>query len=148
MSGFIGLLGGLTSLLENNPQQTGAAANLLSGLLASSGGVSGIVQKFQQAGLGGTVSSWVGNGENLSVTAEEVLKVFPPAQIEALAAQHGLPAGTVTTLLTHLLPHAVDAATPGGEVPPAGSTPNIDFAGLIGRVLGGQAGQRQAPPQA
>jgi uncharacterized protein YidB (DUF937 family) len=147
MSGFLGLLGGLGSLLGNN-EQTGAAGNLLSNVLTSSGGVPGIVEKFQQAGLGETVSSWVGNGTNLSITAEQVLKIFPPAQIEALAEQHGLPAGTVTTLLAQLLPHTVDAATPGGEVPPAGSTPSIDFAGLIGRVLGGQSGHPEAPTQA
>ncbi len=143
MSGLLGLLGGLLG----NGAQTGAAGNLLSTVLADSGGVSGLVGKFQQAGLGGAVSSWIGNGQNLSMTVQEVTKVFPPAQIEALAEQHGIPAGTVTTLLAQLLPHTVDAATPDGTVPPPGATPNIDFAGLIGRVLGGQSGQAQPTMQ-
>ena len=143
MSGLLGLLGGLLG----NSAQTGAAGNLLTTVLADSGGVSGLVGKFQQAGLGGAVSSWIGNGQNLSMTVQEVTKVFPPAQIEALAEQHGIPAGTVTTLLAQLLPHTVDAATPDGTVPPAGATPNIDFAGLIGRVLGGQSGQAQPTTQ-
>jgi uncharacterized protein YidB (DUF937 family) len=143
MSGLLGLLGGLLGG-SSQKETTGAAGNLLSSVLASSGGVSGLVQKFQQAGLGETVSSWIGTGGNLSVTVEQVLKVIPQDQIEALAEQHGLPAGVATQLLAQLLPHAVDAATPGGAVPAAGTTPNVDFASLAGRVLGGQADQAQA----
>jgi uncharacterized protein YidB (DUF937 family) len=146
MSGLLGILGGL---LSSNSQEgaagaAGSAGNLLSSVLASSGGVSGLVQKFEQAGLGETVSSWVGSGGNLPVSVQQVLQVIPQDKIEALAEQHGIPAGVATQLLAQLLPHAVDAATPAGQVPPAGTTPPVDFASLVGRVLGGQASRAQA----
>ncbi len=141
MSGLLGLLGGL---LGGGSQPAaadtaGAAGNLLSSVLANNGGVAGLLQKAQQAGLGDAVSSWVGNGANVPVSVESVLKIIPQDQIEALAEQHGVPAGMATQLLAQLLPHAVDAATPGGEVPAAGAAPSVDFASLVGRVLGGQA---------
>jgi uncharacterized protein YidB (DUF937 family) len=37
----------------------------LSGVLEQQGGISGLVEKFQNGGLTDIVQSWVGNGENL-----------------------------------------------------------------------------------
>ena len=120
MSGFFGsALSSLSSLVSSEHEQ--AASGLLSTVLADSGGVSGLIAKFQSAGLGQHVSSWVGSGTNLPISAGDIEKVFPPAQIEAFAQQHGIPAGLATELLAKLVPHAVDAATPQGA-----ATPGVD----------------------
>lgn len=138
MSGFFGKsLEQLGGLLGSG--QESAAGNLLSEAISSSGGLSGLMEKFDQAGFGDHVRSWIGNGGNLPVSAEEITQVFPPEQIEQWAQQHGLPAEVVPQLLAHLLPHAVDGATPQGEVPPdaGGSAPSgLDLQGLVGRFLG------------
>lgn len=136
MSGILGQLG---SLFGGNAQAS--AGGLLSQVINAAGGPAGIMQKFQQAGLGDKVQSWVGTGHNLPVSAQQIAQVFPPAQLDAWAQQHGLPAGVASGILAQFLPHAVDASTPDGTVPPAGSTrtgPNIDFASLIGRLTGGK----------
>ena len=112
MSGIIGSLEGLMQ----GGSTAGGAGNLLSEAFQSAGGVSGIVSKFQQAGMGDKAQSWVGSGGNMSLAAEEVTKVFPPQQIESWAAQHGIPAGAAAGLLAHLLPHAVDGQTQGGQM--------------------------------
>ncbi len=110
-----GIMGSLEGLMQGGGS-AGGAGNLLSETFQSAGGVSGIVSKFQQAGMGDKAQSWVGSGGNMSLAAEEVTKVFPPQQIEAWAAQHGIPAGAAAGLLAHLLPHAVDSQTPNGQL--------------------------------
>jgi uncharacterized protein YidB (DUF937 family) len=113
MSGFFGsVLSSLGSMVSS--EHAAGAEGLLSTALASAGGVSGVIAKCQQAGLGAHIESWVGSGSNLPISVAEVEKIFPPDQIEAFAAQHGLPAGVASQILAQLLPHAVDAATPGG----------------------------------
>lgn len=136
MSGFFGrTFAQLGGMLDSGQQ--GAAGNLLSEAMSSAGGVSGLVEKFDQAGLGDHVRSWIGSGDNLPVSADDIARVFPPEQIAAWAQQHGLPAETAQQVLAHLLPHAVDSATPQGEVPDDGGTPSgSDMQALVGRLLG------------
>ncbi len=110
-----GIMGSLEGLMQGGGT-AGGAGNLLSEAFQSAGGVSGIVSKFQQAGMGDKAQSWVGSGGNMSLAAEEVTKVFPPQQIESWAAQHGIPAGAAAGVLAHLLPHAVDSQTPDGQL--------------------------------
>jgi uncharacterized protein YidB (DUF937 family) len=138
MSGFFGkAFEQLSGLLDSGQQ--GAAGNLLSEAISSAGGLPGLIEKFDQAGLGDHVRSWIGSGGNLPISAEDITRVFPPEQIEAWAQQHGLPADVASQLLAHLLPHAVDSATPQGEVPPnaGGGTPSgLDLQALVGRIFG------------
>ena len=141
MSGLIGIMGHLGGLLGGGNAQA-SAGNLLAQAISAAGGPAGIAQKFQQAGLGDKVQSWIGTGHNLPISAEQIAQVFPPAQLDAWAQQHGLPAEVASGILAQFLPHAVDAATPNGTLPPAGSPQasgsGIDFASLIGRLTGGK----------
>jgi uncharacterized protein YidB (DUF937 family) len=138
MSGFFGNAIGM--LLGRG--QAGAAGSVLSDLIAQSGGIGGLVSRFQQAGLGDKTGSWVGTGQNVPLALEELVRVIPPEQIEALAQRYGLPAGIVSQVLAQVVPHAVDAATPAGQLPatPA-ATPSIDYGALIGRMFGNKQGQ-------
>ncbi len=121
MSGFFGAaLGEISSLVSS--EHASAAEGLMSTVLANSGGMSGLIAKFQQAGLGAHVSSWIGSGTNLPISVADIEKVFPPDQIEAFAAQHGIPANVASQILASLVPHAVDAATPAGTPPAAASS--------------------------
>lgn len=132
MSGFFGsALGGLLG-----QGQSRSAGGLLSELVAQSGGLGGLLQRFQQAGLGEKANSWVGTGQNIPLEVEELIRVIPPEQIEALAQRFGLPIGTATQLLAQLVPPAVDAATPAGQVPPsAPGSQGADFAAIVGRMF-------------
>jgi uncharacterized protein YidB (DUF937 family) len=96
-----GLLEVVTALL-GNPQ---------------TGGLQGLVASFEQQGLGHLIGSWIGTGENLAITPDEVHSVLGAAQIEAVAQKVGLTPADVTNQLAGLLPHAVDSVTQGGVVP-------------------------------
>ncbi len=138
MSGIFGMLG---SLMGGGEQGQSAAGGLLAHVINAAGGPAGIAQKFEQSGLGAKAQSWIGQGQNLPVSPEEITRVFPPEQIDAWAQQHGMPAGVASQVLAQFLPHAVDHTTPDGTAPPPGEPqPNASqtgLAGMLGRFTGG-----------
>ena len=77
---------GILDSLENSPAFKGALGQLeaavvpvvLSEVLGngSQGGLNAIVAKLQQAGFGDQVKSWIGNGQNLPITAEQLQQVL------------------------------------------------------------------------
>lgn len=96
-----GLLDGIMSLL-NQPQV---------------GGLQGLLQKFQEAGLGDQVSSWIGTGSNLPISADQIQQVLGGGHLEQLAQQAGLDQGQTASGLAQLLPQVVDQLTPNGHLP-------------------------------
>lgn len=84
------------------------------------GGLSGLVQAFQRGGLGEVVNSWVGTGQNLPISAEQIQHVFGSPALQGLAAQLGLSPDKVSGQLAELLPQVVDHLTPNGHVPEGG----------------------------
>ena len=80
------------------------------------GGLAGLVQSFQQKGLGDIVSSWVSNGQNLTISAEQIHHVLGGDQVKQLAASTGVAPDQVGSQLASLLPMIVDKLTPNGQV--------------------------------
>ena len=68
-------------------------------------------------GLLDVVSSWIGTGQNLAITPEQVQSVLGDSHIADVAAKLGLQPQDVANQLAGLLPHAVDSVTPSGAVP-------------------------------
>jgi uncharacterized protein YidB (DUF937 family) len=63
----MGLLDSILGAVSGKSDAGGGAnalIGILGGLLAQSGGVQGLANKFSQRGQGDTFSSWVGMGEN------------------------------------------------------------------------------------
>ena len=57
----------------------GMIANVVGGMLANDGdhgGLGGLVGKFQQAGMGDVVSSWIGKGENMPISADQLQSAY------------------------------------------------------------------------
>lgn len=109
--GFLdGMLGGVIG---------GESAALVAGLIEKHGGVQGVIAQLEQQGLGGTVKSWVGSGQNLPITADQIHAVFGSEMISGLAAKVGLNPLDLAAKLAQALPQAVDHLTPNGVVPAA-----------------------------
>ncbi len=107
--GFMdGILGGVVGV---------EMAQVVGRLIDSHGGVQGIVAQLESQGLGGTVRSWVGNGSNLPVSAEQLQKALGSTQLQELATRFGMDPQTLAQKLAQVLPHAIDHLTPGGTVP-------------------------------
>ncbi len=54
------------------------------------GGLSGLLQQFHDKGLGGLVTSWVGTGQNLPISADQLQQVLGSEQVKELAAKAGI----------------------------------------------------------
>ena len=81
------------------------------------GGLSAIVAKLQQAGFGDQVKSWIGNGQNLPISAQQLQEALGSDTVKQLAAKFGIPIDQLSTVLAQLLPPAVDRASPNGTLP-------------------------------
>jgi uncharacterized protein YidB (DUF937 family) len=129
----MGLLDSVAGMLGG--QQGGGNAALMNavvGLLGSDaqgGGLGAILGKAQQHGLGDVVSSWIGKGQNLPISADQIQKLLGPDTLSSLAQQLGLPAGDMASQVSKLLPDVVDKLTPQGQLPQGGL-------GNVGDLLG------------
>jgi uncharacterized protein YidB (DUF937 family) len=85
------------------------------------GGVAGLQQMFQQGGLGHVLSSWVGNGQNLPISADQLQSVLHSGALQEAAEKAGLDPEKLTGMMSTLLPHLVDKLTPNGQVPEVGA---------------------------
>ena len=78
-------LGGIIGALAGNPQMLQVVAGML-GNDGAHGGLSGLIQKFQQAGLGDVMGSWVGSGENKAISGDQMSQALGPSAVSELAA--------------------------------------------------------------
>ncbi len=83
---------------------------------ASGGGLSSIVAKLEQAGMGELVKSWLGNGDNLPISADQLNEVLNSDQVKQIAEKFGIPADDVLGTLANILPGVVDKASPNGKL--------------------------------
>jgi uncharacterized protein YidB (DUF937 family) len=111
---FDQLLGGI----EAKDTQHAALYDEVGKLVNQSGGVGGLAQQFEQQGLGGVISGWIGNGANPPVSGGQVLQVLGHDRVMAIASKVGLSEQQVTDGMSKLLPLVVDHLTPNGTVPP------------------------------
>jgi uncharacterized protein YidB (DUF937 family) len=87
------------------------------------GGLKGMVQEFEQKGLGGIIRSWVGTGPNEPITAAQVIDGIGRERVDKLAGMFGTSVDTIAAQLSKVLPGLVDALTPNGTVPAAAPEP-------------------------
>lgn len=93
------------------------ASHLMEMIHNQPGGLSGLLQNFHDKGLGELVTSWVGTGQNLPISADQIQHALGSEQVQQLAAKLGIPSAVVSSQLAQLLPTVVDKLTPNGQVP-------------------------------
>jgi len=108
-----GLLGSLLGGLNNN-QQSGLMS-AVSGLVTSSGGISGLMQKFSGQGLGDLMKGWVSTGPNPPATAQHIEQVFGADRLQQIASQTGIDPSQISGHIAQILPQIVDKLTPQGQ---------------------------------
>ena len=118
---------GLLDSIENSPEFKSALGQLGSAVLPAvlsevfgnggQGGLTAIVAKLQQAGLGDQVKSWIGSGANLPITADQLHQVLGNDTVRQLAAKYNIPVDQISEILAKQLPTAVDHASPDGKLP-------------------------------
>ena len=117
----MGLLDSILGSASGKTDSGGGASALvgiLGALLQQSGGLQGLANKFSQGGCGNVFASWVGLGENETVSSSQVQNCLGSDQVKALAAKMGIDPAQASTLLAEFLPKVVDKLTPTGKVDP------------------------------
>ena len=114
---------------------------ILGGLLAQSGGLQGLANKFAQSGQGNAFQSWVGMGENQAISSDQIQNVLGSDQVKALAAKMGVDPEQASTFLAEYLPKIVDKLTPAGKIDP-GADHQQGLAALLPSLLQSLGGQR------
>ena len=94
---------------------------LISAVLAKTnlGDLGGIVNQLQQGGLASQVQSWLGNGGNMPVSADQLRAALGNEQVKQIAQHLGLPIDQALAMLSQHLPDMVDKASPNGVLQPA-----------------------------
>ncbi|MGJ0514710.1 MAG: YidB family protein [Methylomicrobium sp.] len=105
------------------------------GMLDSMGGIKGLVNKFQQAGLGDVAASWVGTEENKNIRPDQLSQVLGQDKIAALSRQAGIPESEGASVLSKILPTMVDKLTPEGKEPESSNLSTLSKV-LLGGIGG------------
>ncbi|RZI41258.1 DUF937 domain-containing protein [Herbaspirillum sp. HC18] len=99
------LLQAALSLIANNGQ---------------TGGLNGLVERFDEVGLGNAIKSWIGTGENVPVTPEQVQQALGDGPLQQISEETGLAEPEAANQLSEMLPDLVDKLTPAGHIPQGG----------------------------
>jgi uncharacterized protein YidB (DUF937 family) len=115
----------MTNMAENmlgggGADQTALAKGLGESMSSGSGGITGLLEKFDAAGLGDKARSWVGDsGQKQPVSGDEVRKALGDQQVNQIAAKAHLQPQEASDKLASILPDTVSRLTPGGKIPDA-----------------------------
>lgn len=118
----MGLLDSLLGSLSQSGAGSGSGNELLDTVLRmvndpAHGGLPGLLQSFQDKGLGGIVDSWVSTGQNMPISPDQLAQGLGSDKLGSLAQSLGMDQGALSSKLSELLPNVVDKLTPGGQVP-------------------------------
>ena len=89
----------------------------LNQLIERNGGIQGLVNQFEQKGLGGIARSWVATGPNQPVSAAQLLEVLGAQNVAEIASKLNVSQQDLLEKLSELLPQQVDRMTPDGVIP-------------------------------
>ncbi len=110
------ILGGLTG------GRGGSTGNVLLQLglsmLQQQGGLGGVLGKFREAGMGAQADSWVGTGQNMNISPDQLQQVFGSGALGDIAAKLGMSQEQAGSAMSQVLPELVNQLTPQGQVTP------------------------------
>ncbi len=109
--------------------QQGGMAQMATEMFNQNGGLAGVLEKFKAGGLGDVAASWVGKGENLPISADQISSVLGSGAIAEMAAKFGISPETLSAQIAQHLPAVIDKMTPHGEV-------TADSGNMLSTVLG------------
>jgi uncharacterized protein YidB (DUF937 family) len=118
----MGFMDDLKKVVVGQQGEAGGQSSMLDNLLEmlndqKSGGITGLIQKFNEKGLGDHISSWISTGKNLPISADQIKDALGSDKIKELASKLNLGEHDTSKSLADLLPQLIDRLTPGGSVP-------------------------------
>ena len=111
------ILNTVKSAIGGGDEKNDLLSSVMGLMGGQSGGLNGLISKFNSKGLGGVASSWVGTGKNLPISPDQLTNVLGSDTIKNIASKLGMDTNALTGQLSNLLPQVVDKLTPDGKVP-------------------------------
>jgi uncharacterized protein YidB (DUF937 family) len=112
--------------------KAGDLFSILAQQIQNQGGLQGLLAKFQESGLQDQVASWLGQGENHPITAQQAHAALGDTELSEMSDKLGMPKEQVAEAVSALLPEMVNKMTPDGQVPK-----NHDFLSSLQELAGG-----------
>ncbi len=113
----------------------------LAGLLSGPDGkidLAGLLSNMNGSGLMSMAASWLGDGGNEAISAENILGLFGDTKIDGFAQSLDLAKPDALSGLQAALPQIIDQASQGGEL----MTSLGDSGGLLGSAMKGLFGSK------
>ena len=91
----------------------------LGGLMADKDGqanLGGLIGAMQGKGLGSIAESWLGDGKNEDITADQVRDVVGKDKVAAMASELNTDEGSLLESLKDVLPQLIDKSSSGGSL--------------------------------
>jgi len=123
-NGAAGGLGGLLGSLAGGGGAAGGAGGL--------GGLGGLIEAFQRNGMGDQVQSWVGTGQNLPISGDQLQQVLGNDLLAGIARQLGQSPAEASSGLAGVLPDLIDKLTPQGQLPQGGMPDVASIMAMLG----------------
>jgi len=106
-------------------------------IVGADGGITGFLDLFKRAGLGGIAGSWLGQTNPAPLTASDLEKALGAPAIDSIAHRLGLALPAVSAGLSYALPRLVGLLTPNGAIP---ETLPAEIMGFFGAPAGNAPG--------
>jgi uncharacterized protein YidB (DUF937 family) len=93
-------------------------SDALSNLLSNGDGgldLGSLVSNFSSNGLGDIVGSWMGSGENESISVDQISELISSDKISEFASSLGISEESAKGAIADALPNVIDKATTGEE---------------------------------
>jgi uncharacterized protein YidB (DUF937 family) len=100
----------------NQPQGGNLLLQIALTMLQQNGGLDGVLNKFREGGLAQHADSWVGTGQNMDISGDQLQQVFGSSTMNDLASKLGMPAGQAGSVMAQVLPELINQLTPQGQV--------------------------------
>jgi uncharacterized protein YidB (DUF937 family) len=96
------------------------------------GGLHGLVERFRVEGLESLITSWIGDGQNLPITRDQIEQVLGDGHLDQISEETGMMREDAAEQLGDMLPGLIDGLTPEGRAPEQGLG---DLGTLVDRTL-------------
>lgn len=107
--------GALASKIGADSGAIGAVMNNLLGA-GDTADIGSLMNSFKEKGFGDIAASWLGDGENADISADQLKEVLGAEQVTQAAAQLGTDEGSLLSGLKDTLPQLIDQASSGGSL--------------------------------
>jgi len=116
-------------ILEQLGGNAEGAMQAVRGLTEGEGlNLAGLSGMLEQNGLAEQVKSWLGDGENQEVSAEQLEQALGSEKVAEVASEMGVESGDALESLRSLIPNLLDKSSEGGSL--------LDQVGGVGGLLG------------